>query len=182
MIRAMFNYFKIIFDAIFKTDSSAVMSKFTEEQGGIVPKEMMDGSCKHRRYGDTVTVDKDGEVISVKKLPNKSKVTRKNTPEQNIKISESLKGTTHSPEKRKKLSSALVNYYSDPTNRKKAQDNSVELGLTIPVKIEGVEYCSLTEASIKLKVSIRTVKNRCGSDNWYGWKFVDRDKIVRIKK
>lgn len=178
MIRAMFNYFKIIFDAIFKTDSSAVMSKFTEEQGGIVPKEMVDVRVKW----NTITAVKCGEVIPVKKLPNKSKVTRRNTPEQNVKISESLKGTTHSPEKRKKLSSALVDYYSDPTNRKKAQDNSVKLGLTIPVKIEGVEYCSLTEASSKLKVSIRTVKNRCGSDNWYGWKFVDRDKIVRTKK
>lgn len=100
----------------------------------------------------------------------------------NDRRSNSVKGTYHSPEKRKKISSTLTKHYSDPSNRKKMQDISIKIGATIPVKIEGKKFCSLSEASKHLKLCIGTIKRRCESLDWYTWNYIDKDSIKRSKR
>lgn len=158
MFQKIIASFKMFFDVIFRTDSSAVVSSFTERNGDIVPKELD------------------------RKQPVKKRTFKRSSLEHRKKISDALKGSIHSPEKRKKISKTLINYYSNTDNRKRAQDTSVNSGLTIPVIVGGIYYCSLTEASRKLNVHLRTIKNRCSSIEWTGWNFVNEDKVTYKKK
>ncbi len=115
---------------------------------------------------------------------------RKCTEERRRNISLGMKklyldGKIMSEERRKRLSEIHKGkIISDKTKALMSiniRNGVYKKKLTIRVEIEGICYRSLCDAGRAHNISAACVKYRCGSLNFYNWKFIDEDKVL-IKK
>lgn len=102
----------------------------------------------------------------------KAMLGRKHSKDTRLKMSASLSGRKLTNKHKINIGKSIGKYCSDPNNKKKRQEVSISKGLARAVIINGVEYCSMTEAGRHHNLTASGIRKRCESDNFYGWKFV----------
>lgn len=111
---------------------------------------------------------------------------RKCTEERRKNISLGMKklflnGKTISEEQRKKISQThkgkIISDKTKALMSVKIRNGLYKKSLTIRVEIEGVCYRSLCDAARVHNITAATVKYRCMSLNFYGWEFIDKDRV-----
>lgn len=125
--------------------------------------------------------------IIIKPHGNKGKIPSEETRK---KISLANTGRKCTEERRRNISLGMKKLYLDGkiiSDKTKAlmsiniRNGVYKKKLTIRVEIEGICYRSLCDAGRAHNISAACVKYRCGSLNFYNWKFIDEDKVL-IKK
>ena len=111
-----------------------------------------------------------------RKISERSRNNYTNHPEIRDKISQGLKRAyANNDELRAKISEATKKHWRDENYRSKAIPHMIEVSQARarPIYGDGIYYRSIKEASDVTGLTIRAIINRCRSDNFPNWYYIN---------
>lgn len=164
-------------DEFKKKVSNAVKGRKLSEEAKKRMSQRLKGRKLSEEVKQKISLSKKGKVFTEEHKNNisKAKLGTKHTEETKKKISHFRLSNTH-------LFKRSLNNKLSAEYKRKISFTIYRNKRTVRVRVDNVCYLSLSEAGIQHNLSSAAVSHRCRSLNFYGWEFINEDRVINKTK